>query len=847
MLRSLRQVRAVYRRFVTAHLEETGPAQALIHDGRTLGYVDRISYQNHHLRVSGWTLMPRLSLENRCGEVTANPTLLRLDVQDALGVEPQVGFDLTLPSDGGDVALTLLSADGGRYRYDLRHPVSRVARWRVRRRFATAFLRALPALARWSLTRADRHRMRAKEILHLNTAVRKSVLRPEVLGPIDEAHAVTAPPKGPVPPITIILPVYNAFDLLPEVLDRVERHTDLPWHLILIEDCSTDDRVRPFLTSWVAAQRDKGRGVTLLTNPRNLGFIESVNRGLALALQREGHVVLLNSDALVPDGWASRLVAPILADPEVASTTPMSNDAEIFSVPVICTRTVLVPGMADAIDAVARGLQPAARQVPAPTGVGFCMAMNAAFLRRVPALDTTFGRGYGEEVDWCQKVRRLGGRHVAVTSLFVEHRGGESFGTEEKRALVAANNQIVSARYPDYDQSVQDYIAADPLLTERLALALAHVGAGSAAAGGDAPVAIYLAHDLGGGAEIYLENRIRDDLAANGAPAVVLRVGGPMRWQVEVWTEAGRTIGQTDDFDLVTRLLAPIRRRRIVYSCGVGDSDPIGLPDLLLGLARSSEDRVEVLVHDFFPVSPAYTLLDGDGVYRGPVLPGREDKPHGHVHRPRAAQGTATLADWQAAWGRLIARADEVTVFSDSSRQIMSAVFPDARIAVRPPRMPVVIYPVPRPAGPQRVVAVLGGIGFQKGAKVLQDFAATLGRRAEVRLVLIGTIDPAFALPPTVHVHGTYMVEQIPALVQRYAITDWLIPSIWPETFSFATREALGTGLPVYAFDLGAQGEAVRAAPNGHPIPFDPTLRAADLVAAAILPDRVGATGQAAR
>ncbi len=45
----------------------------------------------------------------------------------------------------------------------------------------------------------------------------------------------------------------------------------------------------------------------------------------------------------------------------------------------------------------------------------------------------------------------------------------------------------------------------------------------------------------------------------------------------------------------------------------------------------------------------------------------------------------------------------------------------------------------------------------------------------------------------------------------RYGITDWLIPSIWPETFSFATHEALDTGLPVWCFDLGAQSEAVRA------------------------------------
>ena len=62
----------------------------------------------------------------------------------------------------------------------------------------------------------------------------------------------------------------------------------------------------------------------------------------------------------------------------------------------------------------------------------------------------------------------------------------------------------------------------------------------------------------------------------------------------------------------------------------------------------------------------------------------------------------------------------------------------------------------------------------------------------------------------------------IPELVTRYGISHWLIPSIWPETFSYTTHEALATGLPVLAFDIGAQGDAVRAAATGHVVPFTP-------------------------
>ena len=81
---------------------------------------------------------------------------------------------------------------------------------------------------------------------------------------------------------------------------------------------------------------------------------------------------------------------------------------------------------------------------------------------------------------------------------------------------------------------------------------------------------------------------------------------------------------------------------------------------------------------------------------------------------------------------------------------------------------------------------------------------------------------PSDQLPPTVTVHGPYAQGEITSLARRYDVGLWFIPSIWPETFSFATREALATGLPVVCFDLGAQAEAARAAPNGHVLSCQP-------------------------
>ncbi|MEO9779993.1 glycosyltransferase, partial [Sedimentitalea sp.] len=227
------------------------------------------------------------------------------------------------------------------------------------------------------------------------------------------------------------------------------------------------------------------------------------------------------------------------------------------------------------------------------------------------------------------------------------------------------------------------------------------------------------------------------------------------------------------------------------------------------------------LVHDFFMLSPSYTLLDEDGTYRGPVESTRKDKAH-RVARPGGKP--VTLQGWRKAWGGLMRAAQDIVVFSEDSRTQVLTAFPGLarRIVMQPHTLLGAVPQITRPEGEARVIAVLGNIGYQKGAAVVSE----LGRMIETvpgrKLVLIGNVDPAYMPPASVPVHGNYRLEDLPGLVARYGITDWLVPSIWPETFSYTTHEALATGLPVYAFDIGAQGDAVAKADNGHPIPFAP-------------------------
>lgn len=778
------QTLSLFRRYAVRHLDLAPPPPGEIAPGVT---VEELAIRGPRLSITVAAEAEAVALALAGGRWPARPTGAGRFVIDAPALPGPAR--LCVARDGAETGHPLPLIPAGR--------VTR-ARLALLPGFVAVLVRCLPAILRWKRHGDTAARARVKRLLNLDGLTDVMPLRAEVLEPGPPAPA----PGGPV---VIVLPVFNALDLLKEALHRVAAHSDLPWQLVLVEDASTDPAVRPFLRDWAAGREN----VTLIENAGNLGFVGSVNRGFAAA--REGWpaapVVLLNSDAFVPAGWLSRLVAP-LSDPAIASVTPMSNAAELMSVPVICANGTLEPGEGDALDAAARRLNPAEGAAALPTGVGFCMALSPRFLAKLPGFDPVFGRGYGEETDWCNRARALGGRNIGLPNLFVEHRAGGSFTAPEKLARLRESAAVITKRYPGYDAEVQSLIQADPLLTPRLALGLAW--AGGRAAGQGAALPVYLAHALGGGAESWLKDRIAEDIDRLGA-AAVLRVGGPLRFQVELHSAAGMTGGATGEMALAERLLRLIPGRRMIYSCGVGDPDPVELPELMLRLGQGPGQGIEVLIHDYFPLSPAYTLRDSDGAFRG--LPPEDSADPAHrVVRPDGRP--VPLAEWRAAWGRLLAAAETVTVFSESSRTLVAAACPAARIALRPHPLRHAIPAIPPGGGRngQPVIGVLGNIGPQKGAGLLVELSRRLAASGGAGLVILGDLDPEYALLPPAKVHGEYRLADIPGLVGRYGITCWLMPSLWPETFSFATHEVLATGLPVIAFDLGAQGDAVRAA-----------------------------------
>lgn len=267
--------------------------------------------------------------------------------------------------------------------------------------------------------------------------------------------------------VDIIVPVYDAAALLRRCLEALDRHTDpAEARVLVIDDASPDPAIAPLLAAWAARSPLRPR---VLANAHNLGFVGSVNRGFA---ESSGDALLLNADTEVTPGWLPRMTAALATDPRIATATPFSNNAEICSWPDFCRASPVPADAALIARACAEAGPPEYPELP--TAVGFCMLIRRAALHALGDFDrATFGRGYGEENDFCLRAAAHGWRNVLVDDCYVVHAGGASFAALGLKPG-GENLARLLARYPRYNAQVAAFIAADPLARRRARIAARH-------------------------------------------------------------------------------------------------------------------------------------------------------------------------------------------------------------------------------------------------------------------------------------------------------------------------------------------------------------------------------------
>jgi GT2 family glycosyltransferase len=260
--------------------------------------------------------------------------------------------------------------------------------------------------------------------------------------------------------VTVIVPVYRGHEATQVCIETLLIELKASGHrAILVNDATPDPRIARCLAKSATDPR-----VEVIVNAHNVGFIASVNR--ALERVKEGDVILLNSDTIVPRRFVDRLAAAARSSPDIGTVTPLSNNGEFVSFPLPNFANPLGSRREiERLDSIAERANPGV-VVDIPSGIGFCLYVTRTCLDRVGPLSEEFARGYLEDVDFCLRARDHGFRNVCAPSVYVGHAGSKSFG-REKRSLVVRNLRVLERRFPSHRSECAAFLETDPLRPAR--------------------------------------------------------------------------------------------------------------------------------------------------------------------------------------------------------------------------------------------------------------------------------------------------------------------------------------------------------------------------------------------
>jgi len=633
-------------------------------------------------------------------------------------------------------------------------------------------------------------------VYHLATGAARGYATEKVVDIKDYLASTAAPLKPPRRVrVDVVIPVYRGLEQTRICIESVLADTERPPGRIIVVD---DKSPEPSLPAWLDRIASK-TGIVVVHNKRNLGFVASVNHGMAEAGDHD--VVLLNSDTEVPRGWLKRLAAHAYAQPRIASVSSLSNNATICSYPSNDGGPIAFDLPLATVDDACQAAN-AGRAVSVPTTVGFCMYIRREALDDLGNFDEEgFGRGYGEENDFCLRGLARGWQHRLACDVFVYHEGEVSFKGDTEKLKQSATS-LLRRRYPHYEKLVSMHVGVDEVGPYRFAITLELFRRSGK------PTILLVCHGLGGGVNHHIDG-------------LVARLSGQANFLLLQATDRGATltvpalenhptVSLPEDRldDLVTLLRSvPVTRVHIHHLNGM-DMD-------IRALIQKLDVPFDTTVHDYYALCPQVNMLPWtSGAYCGE--PG-----------PATCNACISVLPSHGAKEILSWRREKMWQFLEADRVICPSVdvldrltrFGLGERAIVAPHQPVAKgnWPVTVPVlrGRTLRVAMLGVYARLKGAHVV-DALTQIVDPADIAVHLIGPVEDD--VPKTaaerITTTGKYSDEELPDLLAKLRPHVIWFPGMAPETYSFTLTTAIESGLPIVAPRIGAFTERLRGRPQ---------------------------------
>lgn len=320
-------------------------------------------------------------------------------------------------------------------------------------------------------------------------------------------------------------------------------------------------------------------------------------------------------------------------------------------------------------------------------------------------------------------------------------------------------------------------------------------------------------HNLGEGADIYLDEKIKENIQNNIITFVIYTNNDKYFMEVNYKYDKYyyyfydlKEISFIYDLFLIEEIFVNnlASYKKYLYQ----------VINYVINISEEKKINVILPVHDYFYICPRCFLLYKNKYYC--------NIPSDLKICKKCIKGLyfKNIKKFREIFQNLFDISSEVLFFSNSSKDIFSKVYfiNEEKIKIIPHKVNWINrIPINSIKKDKLHIGILGKITKIKGYSILEDLLNLSSKNNNMHFYLIGDILNSDIISySNITIHGKYKHENLVEIVEKYDIDIFIMPSICPETFSYTTQEIILMEKPIICFNLGAQAERVSKYDKGY-------------------------------